>query len=243
MLSIRKVVFALKYSSVVSGEFVERPNRFIAKVNALDKSGDFHKETVHVRNTGRCREILVKGTKVFLEPSQNPLRKTKYSLVSAYKGLNLINIDSQIPNPVVFDALKSGFIKEIPQVTFAKCEVVFGNSRFDIYFESGDKKGFIEVKGATLENNGIASFPDAPTERGTKHVYGMIDAVKCGYMGNILFLIQMKGVKMFTPNASMDEKFAKALKEASTHGVNILAYDSIITENEIILDKPVPVKL
>lgn len=231
------------YSSIVRGEFIERPNRFIARVNIADDEGNIHIENVHVRNTGRCKEILIKGTKVFLEPSKNPSRKTKYSLVSAYKDSNLINIDSQAPNPVVFDALKSGAIAEVPHVTFAKREVVYKNSRFDIYFESGNTKGFIEVKGATLERNGTASFPDAPTERGTKHVYEMIDAVKCGYMGNILFLIQMKGVKIFTPNASMDEKFAKALKEASTHGVNILAYDSIITENEIVLDKPVPVKL
>lgn len=159
----------MKYNNIYEGIFLERPNRFIANVLI-----DGKKEKVHVKNTGRCKEILIKGTKVYLEKSNNPNRKTKYSLISAYKGNQLINIDSQVPNKVVFDAVQSNKIEGLNNIKVLKREVTFGNSRFDLYFEKDNEKGFIEVKGVTLEDNGLSLFPDAPTERGTKHIKEMI---------------------------------------------------------------------
>lgn len=228
----------MKYKDIREAVFIERPNRFIARVLLGGCE-----ETVHVKNTGRCREILVPGTSVILEHSKNPDRKTKHSLIAAYKGDKLINIDSQAPNTVVFEALAKGQISEIGKVMFAKREVTFKDSRFDLYYENEGVKGFIEVKGATLEEDGVAMFPDAPTERGTKHVYEMVRAVENGYKGNILFLIQLQGVRYFTPNDRMDPEFAQALKYCSTKGVGILAYDSIVYKDEIILNKRISVLL
>lgn len=218
------------------GIFLERPNRFIANVLI-----DGKKEKVHVKNTGRCKEILIKGTKVYLEKSNNPNRKTKYSLISAYKEDQLINIDSQVPNKVVFDAIKSNRIKELENIKVLKREVTFGNSRFDLYFEKDNESGFIEVKGVTLENNGLSLFPDAPTERGTKHIKEMIKVVESGLKGYIFFLIQMENIKYFTPNTSMDEKFSNALIEANKKGVNILAYNSIVKEDSIKINEKIEV--
>lgn len=219
----------MNYSNeIIEATFIKRPNRFIAHVLI-----DGEEEIVHVRNTGRCKEILIEGTTVYLEKANNPNRKTKYSLVSAYKGDILINIDSQIPNAVVFEALKEGKIREIKEVTKAKREVTYGNSRFDIYYEAEGERGFIEVKGVTLEKDKIAMFPDAPTKRGTKHVKEMIKAVSEGYKGYIFLLIQMKGTKYFTPNTKMDKNFSDALKEASEKGVKILVYDCIVTPESL----------
>ncbi len=150
-----------------------------------------------MKNTGRCKELLLPGARVILEDcSHNPNRKTKYSLIAVWKGDMLVNMDSQVPNAVIFDALKTNKIPEFQKLEFIKREVTFGDSRFDIYFESPPmEKGFIEIKGVTLEDNGIAMFPDAPTTRGTKHVLEMIEAVREGYRGVILFLIQMKGAE------------------------------------------------
>jgi sugar fermentation stimulation protein A len=227
----------LKYSSVKAAKFIKRPNRFIAHVMMDDKE-----EIVHVKNTGRCREILQEGASVILEESKNTERKTKYSLIAAYKGDVLINIDSQVPNMVVYQGIKDGKIKEIRNVSKLSKETVYGNSRFDLYFETEEKKGFIEVKGVTLETEGIAMFPDAPTQRGCKHIYEMIKAVEEGYAGFIFFLIQMKGVKYFTPFTVRDPEFAKALKVASEKGVSVLAYDSIVSEDGITIGTPVEVR-
>lgn len=225
------------YDKIKEGIFINRPNRFIANVTI-----DGQEETVHVRNTGRCRELLLPGAKVILEDcSHNKTRKTKYSLIAVWKGDMLVNMDSQVPNQVVFQSIKDNQIEGFEDVSFIKREVVYGKSRFDIYFESGNKKGFIEVKGVTLEEDGLAMFPDAPTERGTKHVLEMIDAVENSYRGIILFLIQMKGPKLFRTNWEMDKKFSQALKLANEKGVEILAYDSIVTENSIHLDKQIKV--
>lgn len=226
----------MKYNNMCEGIFLERPNRFIANVLI-----DGKKEKVHVKNTGRCKEILTKGTKVYLEKSNNPNRKTKYSLISAYKEDQLINIDSQVPNKVVFDAIKSNRIKELENIKVLKREVTFGNSRFDLYFEKDKESGFIEVKGVTLENNGLSLFPDAPTERGTKHIKEMIKVVESGLKGYIFFLIQMENIKYFTPNTSMDEKFSNALIEANKKGVNILAYNSIVKEDSIKINEKIEV--
>lgn len=229
----------MKYEKIVEAIFLKRPNRFIAHVLI-----DGVEEIVHVRNTGRCKELLIANARVLLEDcSHNLNRKTKYSLIAVWKGNMLVNIDSQIPNAAVFNALNENRIAGLENLDHIKREVTFGKSRFDIYFESKAEKGFIEVKGVTLEENHIAMFPDAPTERGAKHVLEMIQAVKEGYKGIILFLLQMKGPNLFLPNSVMDKKFSDALKLAHKNGVEILVYDSIIKENSITLDKPVPVDL
>jgi len=229
----------MEYKKTVDGIFLKRPNRFIAHVLINGEE-----EIVHVKNTGRCKELLIPGAKVVLEDySQNPNRKTRYSLIAVWKGEMLVNMDSQVPNEVVFEALREGKINEIGDISYLKREVAFGSSRYDIYYESKDKKAFMEVKGVTLEDKGIAMFPDAPTERGAKHVLEMIEAVKEGYEGTIFFLIQMKGPKELRPNWQMDENFSEAVKLASENGVRIIAYDSIVSENSIIIDKPVKINL
>lgn len=228
----------MKYSNMKTATFLHRPNRFIAHVLV-----DGKEEIVHVKNTGRCKEILREGTTVIIEEAANTQRKTKYSLIAAYKGEALINIDSQIPNVVVYESIKNNLIKELPMVTKLSREVVYGSSRFDLYFEVGKQRGFIEVKGVTLESDGIAMFPDAPTERGTKHIYEMIKAVEEGYAGYIFFLIQMKGINYFTPNRIRDPKLAEALYIAKERGVHVLAYDSVVTEDGIALGAPVCIQL
>ena len=228
----------MKYTSAIAAKFLKRPNRFIAHV-LLDN----REEIVHVKNTGRCRELLREGSVVILEKSSNPQRKTKYSLIAVYKGDLLINIDSQVPNTVVYEGIRAGKIKELQEVTALSREVVFGNSRFDLYFETQEQKGFIEVKGVTLETDGIAMFPDAPTLRGTKHLYELIKAVAAGYAGYVVFLIQMQGVKYFTPFTLRDPEFAQALKLAAAKGVTVLAYDSLVQEDGITIGAPVEVRL
>lgn len=228
----------MKYQNIIQGIFLKRVNRFIAHVFI-----DQVEHVVHVKNTGRCRELLIPGVVVILEPSQNPERKTKFSLIAVYKGEKLINMDSQVPNYVVFEGLQAGLISEIGKVETLKKEVTYGNSRFDLYFENSHGKNFIEVKGVTLEEEGTAMFPDAPTVRGTKHVYEMIKAVQAGYGGYIFLLIQMKGIQFFRPNVKMDGDFAEALTLASAKGVTLLAYDSVVTEDEIILGSRVPILL
>ncbi|NLM03651.1 MAG: DNA/RNA nuclease SfsA [Clostridiales bacterium] len=229
----------MKYTKIVEGIFLKRPNRFIAHVLINDKE-----EIVHVKNTGRCRELLIPGAKVILEDcSHNLNRKTKYSLIAVWKDNMLVNMDSQVPNYVVFHGMEKGLIKGFENVDNIKREVSFKNSRFDIYFEDSGKKGFMEVKGVTLENHGIAMFPDAPTVRGARHVLEMIEAVEEGYKGCIFFLIQMKGPKIFKLNWKMDKDFSQAVKLASEKGVDILAYDSIVTENNIYINQQIPVQL
>ncbi|MBP1971779.1 sugar fermentation stimulation protein A [Virgibacillus natechei] len=228
----------MKYEEIVHGRLNKRINRFIAEVFI-----DGIKEQVHVKNTGRLTELLRSGTDVLLERSGNPNRKTRFSLIAAAKNGSWVNIDSQAPNRVVFEALKEGKITELGTVNLVKREVTFGASRFDLYFEQDGIKGFIEVKGVTLEKDGIALFPDAPTSRGTKHVVEMANAVLEGCTGVILFVVQMKGCHAFVPHREMDAPFADALLEASRQGVQILAYDSIVTEDELVLDKALPVYL
>jgi sugar fermentation stimulation protein A len=235
----------MKYLKVKSGKFISRPNRFIARVEI-----DGRAETVHVRNTGRCREILIPGTSVFLEDVGRdgllgkPVRKTRFSLISAFKGERLINIDSQIPNKVVAEAIRELNLKELMvPVTKLKPETFYGQSRFDFYFETPAGKGFIEVKGVTLEQDGVTLFPDAPTLRGTKHLAEMAKAVSEGYLGYVVFLIQMRDINYFRPNESMDPDFAAALRKAASLGVQILAYDSLVTPEGIWLREPVRVNL
>lgn len=229
----------MKYEKIIEATFLDRPNRFIAQVLIAGVE-----ETVHVRNTGRCRELLVPGAKVILEDCSNNInRKTRYSLIAVWKDDMLVNMDSQVPNAAVFEALNENKIEGLKDLIHLKREVTFGNSRFDIYFESPTEKGFIEVKGVTLEDNNIAMFPDAPTIRGAKHVLEMIEVVKQGYRGIIFFLIQMKGPKIFKPNHEMDKAFSDAVKLASENGVEILVYDSIIMNDEITVDKLVNINI
>lgn len=229
----------MKYKKIIEGTFLKRPNRFIAQVIVNGKE-----ETVHVKNTGRCKELLIPGAKVILEDcTNNPNRKTKYSIISVWKGDMLVNIDSQVPNAVVSQALTENKIKGLENLTKIKREVTFGNSRYDIYFEFGNQKGFIEVKGATLEEDHLSMFPDAPTERGTKHALEMIHVVQQGYRGIIFFLIQMKGPTKFRLNWQMDSKFSEAVKLAHENGVEILAYDAIVKDNSIEIGCPIEIDL
>jgi len=226
----------MDYNNIKHGIFISRPNRFLAKVIV-----DGKEETVHVKNTGRLKELLIQGTDVVLEVSDNPNRKTRYSMIGIYRGEEIINIDSQAPNTAVYEALKNGRIIDIGTPQIIKREVKFGDSRFDIYYECNGVKGFIEVKGVNLNVGGIAKFPDAPTKRGTKHLNELVKAYKAGYECSVLFVIQMKGISAFVPNSKMDNEFALALIKASRIGVNVLAYDCCITESSIVIDKKIEV--
>ena len=229
----------MKYEHIVKGRFIERPNRFIAYVDINGK-----REKVHVKNTGRCRELLQDDAQVFLSYSDNESRSTAYDLVAVKKGDRMVNMDSQAPNVAVKEWLGVG--KKHPvfgEITYVKPETTYQNSRFDFYVECGDRKIFIEVKGVTLENDGEVRFPDAPSERAVKHVEELVKARKEGYEVYVLFVIQMKDVKYFMPNDKTDPKFAKALWEARKQGVEILAYDCLVTESTMEIGEPVPVYL
>lgn len=231
----------MKYKKMVEAKFIERPNRFVAY---CDIDGQIEK--VHVKNTGKCKELLATGYTVYLEESDNPNRQTKYSVIAVKKGDRLINMDSQVTNKMVYESLEDkslvlpGFDEEI---TLIKPEKTYGNSRFDVYIEGKTKKAFIEVKGCTLEIDGVIKFPDAKTERGVKHVRELIEARKDGYLAYIIFVIQMDDVLYFTPNIEMHKEFGDVLKEAEESGVNILAYDSLVEIDNIKLNKPVKVIL
>lgn len=195
----------------------------------------------HVKNTGRCRELLNPGAVVYLQKSDNPNRKTGYDLIAVEKGEMLINMDSQIPNYVAAEWLRKGSL--FPEGANIQMEKRYGNSRFDIYAEAGERKAFLEVKGVTLEVEGQARFPDAPTERGVKHVRELMGCVQEGYEAYLLFVIQMTGIQSFAPNWDTHPAFGSALQEAARAGVQILAYDCQVRPDDIVLDQPVPVLL
>lgn len=226
----------MKYKKISKGKFLDRPNRFIAHVEMQGRT-----ETVHVKNTGRCRELLIPGTEVVLEESQNPNRKTKFDLVCVKKGSRWINMDSQIPNKVAEEWIRSGGM--FPEKVCVKTEKKYGNSRFDLYVESEKRKAFIEVKGVTLEEQNVVRFPDAPTERGIKHVEELIRCMEEGYEAYLMFVIQMKGVKEFRPNWKMHPEFGEVLSLADRKGVKILAYDCLVTEDMMEILSPVQVNL
>lgn len=228
----------MKYTNIVHGRFERKVNRFIAEVFIQDI-----KEQVHIKNTGRLTELLQPGVEVLLESSDNPSRKTRFSLIAVDKNGSWVNIDSQAPNRMAFEALQAGKLAEFGVVNHVQREVTYGDSRFDLYFEKGEEKGFIEVKGVTLEQDGVAMFPDAPTSRGSKHVLELIKAVQEGYTAAILFIVQMKGCHAFTPYREMDPTFADALRQASLQGVQILAYDAVVEEETCLLDAPLPVHI
>lgn len=226
----------MKYDNVVKGIFLSRPNRFIAKVLI-----DGKEETVHVKNTGRCRELLTDRAEVFLSLSSNPERKTKYDLICVQKGDKLINMDSQIPNDVAEEWLKKGNL--FSENAFIKREVTYGKSRFDFYIEDGEDKIFLEVKGVTLENEGVAMFPDAPTERGVKHINELVSCIDKGYKAYILFVIQTEDVSLFKPNDITHKAFGDALRNAQKSGVKIIAVNCKTKENSIEIYKEIKVEL
>lgn len=229
------------YENMIKATFLKRPNRFIAHCMVNGKE-----EKVHVKNTGKCKELLVPGCTVYLQEHDNPNRKTKYSLINVIKDERLINMDSQVPNKVAYEALvnKKILLPGLDEdITFIKGEKTYKSSRFDIYIETENKKAFVEVKGVTLEEDGVVLFPDAKTDRGVKHINELVEAKKDGYESYILFIIQMKGVKYFTPNIKMHKEFADALKNAKLNGVNIIAYDCDVDYNYISINKKVNVIL
>ena len=231
----------MRYQKIKQGKFISRPNRFIAVVEIEGLT-----ETVHVKNTGRCRELLISGCRVYLSCPENPLRKTKYDLVAVDKQLPngdhlLINMDSQIPNDIAEEWLRKGAL--FSKNATIRREVFHGDSRFDFYVEDGSQKAFLEVKGCTLEQDGLALFPDAPTVRGVKHLQELTTCAEQGYAAYVLFVIQMKGVREFSPNDTMHPEFGQALRRAQKAGVQILAMDCTVTPDSIDIDAPIPVLL
>lgn len=227
------------YNNMEEGVFFSRPNRFIAHIELASKKGEI--EVCHVKNTGRCKELLIPGAKVFVQRSDNPNRKTKYDLIVVKKGDVMVNMDSQAPNTVAAEWIKKSPYFSVNAI--AKREVTFGNSRFDLYVEDGDRKAFIEVKGVTLEEDGIARFPDAPTERGIKHIQELIRCREEVYEAYLLFVIQLKGISRFEPNDRTHPAFGEALREAATCGVKILAYDCLVDCESLVIDQEIPIKL
>ena len=225
----------MEYANILPGIFRARPNRFIAHVDI-----DGQVETIHVKNTGRCRELLQPGVSVWCQRCDNPNRKTRYDLISVQKGDRLINMDSQAPNAAVGEWLRSG---GFGQVSHIRAEVTYGNSRFDYAFEKEGKRYYLEVKGVTLENDGICAFPDAPTLRGTKHLRELIATMQDGNRAVVLFVIQMEQVKYLHPNDMTDPEFGAALREAAAAGVEVIAMDCCVTKNSMTLCNPVAVRL
>lgn len=220
----------MKYINTVMGRFVERPNRFIAHVEI-----DNRIEIVHVKNTGRCRELLIPGVLVVLEKSDNEKRKTAYDLVMVYKeGIGWVNIDSQMPNALVREWLEKKPI-EFEDIELIKPEYKYGDSRIDFYLESSGRKILIEVKGVTLERDGICYFPDAPTERGIKHILELVKAKEVGYEAFLAFVIQMNGVSMVKANVETHRAFGEALEAAVNAGVNVLMLPCAVSSDEIFI--------
>ena len=223
------------YENMIPGIFLRRPNRFVAHVQINGQE-----EIVHVKNTGRCRELLPEGAKVWCQESTSPNRKTKYDLICVQKGQRLINMDSQAPNMATGEWLRGG---GFGHVTDVRPEVKFENSRFDFSFVKEGKQCYMEVKGVTLETDGVCAFPDAPTLRGAKHLKELAQAAQMGYGAYVLFVIQMTDVKYLHPNDETDPQFSQALRQAAVAGVQVLAMDCAVTENSMKLRQPVRVEL
>lgn len=226
---------SMTYKNIQEGIFHRRPNRFIAEVEI---NGQI--ETCHVKNTGRCKELLIPGAKVIVNKAASLSRKTQYDLVSVWKGSRLVNMDSQAPNLVFLEHLRKGEFME--GITYIKAEAKYGGSRFDFYVEAGAKKTFIEVKGVTLEENDVAMFPDAPTERGVKHLNELAKCFAEGYEAYIVFIIQMQGTRYFTPNDKTHPEFGAALATAMNAGVNVVALDCLVTADTLTIGNRVPTR-
>lgn len=232
----------MEYGNITKGRFLERPNRFIARVEIEDPwDGRVRTETVHVKNTGRCRELLQKGAVVYLVKSDNPARSTAYDLVAVEKGERLVNMDSQAPNKAVEEWLRGGGL--FADAVLVRPEARYGNSRFDFYIETAEEKIFMEVKGVTLEEEGVVRFPDAPSDRAVKHVEELIAARREGYRAFVMFVVQMEDVRYFAPNRDTHPEFADALCKAAQEGVEILAYDCQVRPGSMRVNRPVPVAL
>lgn len=225
----------MQYANMVPGIFLSRPNRFIARVEI-----DGQAQVVHVKNTGRCRELLVPGTRVWCQQADNPARKTRFDLIAVEKGELLINMDSQAPNAAAQEWLEAG---GLGQLTDLRRETVHGDSRFDFSFTRAGVPCFLEVKGVTLEEGGICAFPDAPTVRGAKHLRGLVQAASEGFGAYVLFVIQMADVRYLVPNDATDPDFGAALREAAAGGVKVLAMDCAVTPEEMVIRRPVEVRL
>lgn len=226
----------MTYPNITPARFVARLNRFVAQVEL-----DGTETTVHVKNTGRCKELLLPGAEVWLVKSDNPNRKTAYDLVAVRKGDRLINMDAQAPNQVFAQWAGAGHF--VPALTQLKAEQTHGDSRFDFYWEAGDRKGFVEVKGVTLEVDGGVYFPDAPTERGIKHLHGLMACLSEGYEAAVCFVIQMANADFFSPNDTTHPAFGQALRAAAAAGVQVLALACAVTPDSLEITAPVPVRL
>jgi len=225
----------MRYQNIYRAKFIARPNRFIAKVEL-----DGKEETVHVKNTGRCRELLVPGAQVWCQVSDDPKRKTGFDLIAVQKGNRIINMDSQAPNAAAKEWLQAGGLGEIQNL---HAETVHGESRFDFSFTKDGRPCFLEVKGVTLETDGVCAFPDAPTLRGTKHLRALTQLAGEGYGAYVLFVIQMADVAYLHPNDATDPAFAAALRDAHKAGVSILAYDCSVTPDTMTIQSPVDIRL
>ena len=226
----------MQYGCVVPARFLDRPNRFVAHVLLGQET-----VTCHVKNTGRCRELLVPGATVYLERGTNPNRRTAWDLITADKGGKLINMDAQAPNRVFGEWARAG--RFIPGLTLLRPETTFGGSRFDFYWEAPGRRGFVEVKGVTLEEDGVVRFPDAPTLRGVKHLEELVRARRAGYEAAVCFVIQMEDVIRFQPNDRTHPAFGQALRAAAAAGVEVLALDCRVAPDRLELNRPVPVEL
>ena len=226
----------IEYPNMVQGRFLARPNRFVAHVELNGET-----EICHVKNTGRCRELLQPSAAVWCQHHDDPGRKTAWSLITVQKGNRLVNMDSQVPNRAAREYLERGGLGFVPE--FVKPERTFGQSRFDLYYEAVDRKGFVEVKGVTLEEDGVARFPDAPTERGCKHLRELQAAAAQGYEAWVLFVIQMPDIRRFEPNDPRDPAFGEALRQAARNGVQVRAVSCQVTPSTMEIDAPVEVRL
>ena len=227
---------AMRYEKMEPAVFLERPNRFVAYVERAGR-----REICHVKNTGRCRELLVPGAELYVQRSDNPARKTALDLIAVKKGSQWVNMDSQAPNKAAGEWLRQGGLG-CRKITI-RPEYKYGDSRFDFFLEADGRKAFMEVKGVTLEEDGIARFPDAPTERGVKHIRELIRCLDAGYEAYVFFVIQMKGVRAFEPNDRTHPAFGEALREAAKKGVQILAYDCVVRPDEMSIDQRIEVWL
>ena len=226
----------MRYTNIMAGKFLARPNRFIAHVEIAGRE-----EIVHVKNTGRCKELLLPGATVYVQHFPEGKRKTKYDLIAVEKQNLLINMDSQAPNKVVQEWLMEQ--EPFGKITYLKPECKHGDSRFDFYLETEAKKMFIEVKGVTLEEKGVVMFPDAPTERGVKHVQELCHCLEQGYEAAIVFVVQMSGMRYFTPNRSTHAAFAEALERAEACGVRMLALSCEVTPESLAINGEIPIHL
>lgn len=226
----------MRYDNIVEAKFIDRPNRFIA--NAITEDGPV---VCHVKNTGRCRELLIPGARIFLRHCPSPARKTEYDLISVYKGGRLINMDAAAPNAAFLEYARAGHF--LPDMTSIRPETVHGDSRFDFYCEAGAYRCFAEVKGVTLEEENTAYFPDAPTVRGVKHLRGLIRCVEEGYDAYAVFIVQMRGVRLFRPNRATHPEFADALRDAAAAGVHLMALGCDVTEDSMTIAEKVDIEL